>query len=105
MLSPFLKNIASRLDIGHHHSRSKMLRGLRKACTLVAVTSIKLAIGLTAMRMLGKGATAKRSLGGVRHRDSEYGAQGLVFDSCLLLSLVFDMTIHGCRQKIAVSQT
>jgi hypothetical protein len=47
------------------------------------------------MRMLGKGATAKRSLGGVRaraHRDSDYGAQDLVFDSCLLLNLVFDMT-------------
>ena len=48
-----LKDVAV-LDIGHQDSPTKMLRGLRKAC---------------------RWQRARRSLAGVRHRDSDYGAQ------------------------------
>ncbi len=48
----------SRLDIGHHHSPTKMLRGSRKACS----------------RQARQWQRAERCPAGVRHRDSDCGA-------------------------------
>ena len=48
----------SRLDIGHHHSPTKMLRGSRKACS----------------RQARQWQRAERCPAGVRHRDSDRGA-------------------------------